>query len=136
MQPTTEILARIAQNSSKNKDEVFTKLFRYLLRPDIYFEAYKHLYANKGAATKGSNDDTIDGFNEKKIAKIIKMLRDGTFQPTPVRRTYIVKKNNPRKKRPLGIPTFTDKLVQEVLRMILESVYEPINLQRRIEGNM
>lgn len=81
MQPTTEILARIAQNSSKNKDEVFTKLFRYLLRPDIYFEAYKHLYANKGAATKGSNDDTIDGFNEKKIAKIIKMLRDGTFQP-------------------------------------------------------
>lgn len=128
MQPTTKILARIAQNSSKNKNEVFTKLFRYLLRPDLYFEAYKHLYANNGAATKGSNDDTIDGFNEKKIAKIIKMLRDGTFQPTPVRRTYIVKKNNPSKKRPLGIPTFTDKLVQEVLRMILESVYEPIFL--------
>ena len=128
MQPTTRILARIAQNSSKNKDEVFTKLFRYLLRPDIYFEAYKHLYANNGAATKGSNDDTIDGFSEKKILKIIKMLRDGTFQPTPVRRTYIVKKNNPNKKRPLGIPTFTDKLVQEVLRMILESVYEPIFL--------
>lgn len=128
MQPTTKILARIAQNSSKNKDEVFTKLFRYLLRPDLYFEAYKHLYANNGAATKGSNDDTIDGFSEKKIAKIIKMLRDGTFQPRPVRRTYIVKKNNPSKKRPLGIPTFTDKLVQEVLRMILESVYEPIFL--------
>ena len=128
MQPTTKILARIAQNSRKNKDEVFTKLFRYLLRPDLYFEAYKHLYANNGAATKGSNDDTADGFSERKIEKITKMLRDGTFQPTPVRRTYIVKKNNASKKRPLGIPTFTDKLVQEVLRMILESVYEPIFL--------
>ena len=128
MQPTTKILARIAQNSSKNKDEVFTKLFRYLLRPDIYFEAYKHLYANNGAATKGSNDDTVDGFSEKKISKIIKELRDGTFQPTLVRRTYISKKNNASKKRPLGILTFTDKLVQEVLHMILESVYEPIFL--------
>ena len=102
MQPTTKILARIAQNSSKNKDEVFTKLFRYLLRPDLYFEAYKRLYTNNGAATKGSNNDTADGFSEKKITKITKMLREGTFQPTPVRRTYITKRNDASKKRPLG----------------------------------
>lgn len=61
MKPTTEILARISQNSLANKEEVFTKLYRYLLRPDIYFVAYKNLYANSGAATKGVNEDTADG---------------------------------------------------------------------------
>lgn len=128
MKPTTEILARISQNSLANKEEVFTKLYRYLLRSDIYFVAYKNLYANNGAATKGVNEDTADGFSEAKIDSIIKALADETYQPMPVRRTYIQKKNNRKKLRPLGIPTFTDKLVQEVLRMILEAVYEPIFL--------
>ena len=128
MKPTTEILARISQNSLANIEEVFTKLYRYLLRPDIYFVAYKNLYANNGAATKGVNEDTADGFSEAKIDSIIKALADETYQPMPVRRTYIQKKNNRKKLRPLGIPTFTDKLVQEVLRMILEAVYEPIFL--------
>ena len=128
MKPTMEILARISKNSLENKEEIFTKLYRYLLRPDIYFAAYKNLYANKGAATKGATDDTADGFSEAKIAKIIQKLADETYQPTPVRRTYIQKKNGSKKKRPLGIPTFTDKLVQEALRMVLEAVYEPVFL--------
>ena len=72
MKPTTEILARVSQNSLANKEEVFTKLYRYLLRPDIYFVAYKNLYANNGAATKGVNEDTADGFSEAKIDSIIK----------------------------------------------------------------
>jgi len=126
MKPTMEILARIKKNSKTNKDEIFTRLYRYLLRPDIYYVAYSHLYANNGAATKGVINDTADGFSETKIAKIIQSLTDGTYRPTPVRRTYIEKKNG--KKRPLGIPTFTDKLVQEAVRMLLESVYEPIFL--------
>ena len=95
MKPTTEILARISQNSLANKEEVFTKLYRYLLRPDIYFVAYKNLYANNGAATKGVNEDTADGFSEAKIDSIIKALADETYQPMPVRRTYIQKKNKP-----------------------------------------
>jgi group II intron reverse transcriptase/maturase len=126
MKPTTEVLARISENSNANKDEVFTRLYRYLLRPDIYFEAYKHLYANNGASTRGVNNDTADGFSEAKIEKIIKSLSDETYSPKPVRRTYIDKGNG--KKRPLGIPTFTDKLVQEALRMVLEAVYEPVFL--------
>jgi group II intron reverse transcriptase/maturase len=129
MQPTTEILARISKNSLANKEEIFTRLYHYLLRPDLYFLAYKNLYANNGAATKGVNNDTADGFSELKIANIVKSLADETYQPAPVRRTYIAKKSNPNKKRPLGIPTFTDKLVQEVLRMLLEAVYEPIFLK-------
>ena len=129
MQPTMEILARISKNSKANRDEIFTRLYRYLLREDIYYEAYKNLYANGGAGTKGVNDDTADGFNEAKIAKIIKSLAEETFTPAPVRRTYIAKQNDKAKKRPLGIPTFTDKLVQEVIRMILEAVYEPLFLE-------
>ena len=126
MKPTMEILARISQNSSKNKEEVFTRLYRYLLRPDLYYEAYRNLYANSGAATKGVNEDTADGFSEAKINRIIKSLETETYQPKPARRTYIQKANG--KMRPLGIPTFTDKLVQEALRLVLQAVYEPIFL--------
>lgn len=126
MQPTTEVLEKIRQNSQRNPDEIFTRLYRYLLRPDLYYLAYKHLYANNGAATQGVNDDTADGFSEKKIENIIKSLADESYAPSPARRTYIKKANG--KMRPLGIPTFTDKLVQEVLRMVLEAVYEPIFL--------
>ena len=125
MNPTTEILKRIYQNSQANSDEKFTRLFRYMLRPDIYYLAYKNLYANKGASTPGVDEsDTADGFSEERINKIIEALRNNTYYPKPVRRVYINKRNG--KKRPLGLPTFTDKLVQEVLRMILEAVYEPI----------
>ena len=126
MKPTTEILESIYQNSRTHPAEVFTRLYRYLLRPDIYFMAYKHLYANSGAATRGVNDDTVDGFSEAKVQKIIEQLSDGTYRPHPVRREYIEKNNGSGKRRPLGIPTFTDKLVQEAVRMLLEAVYEPI----------
>lgn len=101
MQPTTEILERISKDSLTHKEEVFTRLYRYLLRPDIYYQAYQRLYTNKGASTKGINQDTADGFSEAKIEKIIQSLADETYQPTPVRRTYIAKKSNPKKKRPL-----------------------------------
>jgi len=127
MKPTTEILEKVKRNSIKNQDEVFTRLYRYLLRADLYYTAYQNLYSNKGAATKGVSDDTADGFSEDKIQKIIKSLADETYMPSPVRRTYIEKSNG--KKRPLGILTFTDKLVQEVLRMVLEAVYEPVFLK-------
>jgi len=124
MQPTTEILDRIMVNSRKNKEEIFTRLYRYMLRPDLYYLAYNKLYRNKGASTKGVDDDTADGFSDEKISKIIQSLSDETYAPKPVRRVYIAKRNS-KKKRPLGLPTFTDKLVQEVLRMILEAIYEP-----------
>ena len=125
MEPTNEILEKIMKNSRNNKEEVFTRLYRYMLRPDIYFIAYKKLYANDGAGAKGVNDDTADGFSIEKINDIIQKLTDETYMPNPVRRVYINKKQDNTKKRPLGIPTFTDKLIQEVMRMILEAVYEP-----------
>ncbi|MCD5415281.1 MAG: group II intron reverse transcriptase/maturase [Clostridiales bacterium] len=126
MKPTIEILANLNENSKKNKEEVFTRLYRYMLREDIYYEAYRRLYSNRGASTKGIDDDTADGFSELKVRRIIESLKNETYKPKPSKRTYILKSNG--KKRPLGIPTFTDKLIQEVLRMILEAIYEPIFL--------
>lgn len=99
MQPTIEILDRIRKNSKDNKEEIFTRLYRYLLRPDLYYLAYKNLYANKGAGTKGVNDDTADGFSKEKVDRIIQSLVDGTYTPNPVRREYIQKKQNSTKKK-------------------------------------
>ena len=65
MKPTIEILEKINENSKSNKEEIFTRLYRYMLRPDLYYLAYKNLYANKGASTKGVDDDTADGFSEE-----------------------------------------------------------------------
>ena len=127
MKPTMEILAGLQKNSTENADEIFTRLFSYFLRPDIYFTAYKNLYANSGAGTRGINDDTADGFGEEKIQKIIESLRSESYRPNPVRRTYIQNKYCIYC-RPVGIATFSDKLVQEALRMILEAIYEPIFL--------
>jgi len=124
MIPTSDILKRISENSLTHKDGVYTRLYRYLLREDVYFTAYKNLYANNGAGTRGIDDDTADGFGKAYIAKIIEELANLSYSPKPVRRQFIPKKNSD-KKRPLGIPSFRDKLVQEVVRMFLEAIYEP-----------
>ncbi len=124
MNPTSEILERISKSSTDHKDGVFSRLYRYLLREDIYYASYQKLYANKGAATKGVDADTADGFGEKYVKTLIAELKDGTYRAKPVRRQYIKKANG--KMRPLGIPSFRDKLLQEAMRKILEAIYEPV----------
>lgn len=124
MKPTSEILERIAKSSTEHKDGVFTRLYRYLLREDIYYAAYQKLYANRGATTKGIDDDTADGFSAHYTKELIHDLENGIYRANPVRREYIPKKNG--KMRPLGIPSFRDKLLQEAVRMILEAIYEPV----------
>jgi retron-type reverse transcriptase len=98
-------------------------LYRQLYNPHLYLRAYAKLYANTGAMTKGSTQETADGMSLDKISKIIERIKQGKFHWTPVRRTSITKKNG--KLRPLGLPTWTDKLVQEVIRSLLEAYYEP-----------
>lgn len=124
MKPTSEILERIEKCSTNHHDGVFTRLYRYLLREDIYYAAYQKLYANKGATTKGADNDTADRFSDQYVKGLIQELCDGSYRANPVRREYIKKRNG--KMRPLGIPSFRDKLLQEAVRMILEAIYEPI----------
>ena len=92
--------------------------------PEIWYEAYANIYSNRGAMTAGGDDDTLDGMSHRRIKRIIKSLQEGTYKPRPVRRVYIPKRNG--KLRPLGIPSGTDKMVQEVCKTILERIYEPI----------
>jgi RNA-directed DNA polymerase len=101
-------------------------LYKIICQPEIWQEAYARIYSNKGAMTKGSNDNTLDGMSFQRIDSIIKSLKEETYQPTPVRRIYIPKRSG--KLRPLGIPSGDDKLVQEVVRIILERIYEPVFL--------
>ncbi len=98
-------------------------VYRQLYNPDLYLRAYGRIYKNSGAMTQGITEETVDGMSQEKITNIIEEIRYERLRWTPVRRTYIPKKNG--KERPLGIPTWKDKLVQEVMRTILEAYFEP-----------
>lgn len=106
-----------------NSNYQYQRLYRNLYNPEFYLTAYQKIQAKQGSMTAGTDGKTVDGMGMKRINALIAKLRDFRYQPSPARRTYIPKANG--KKRPLGIPSFDDKLVQEVVRMILESIYEP-----------
>src|SRR6266498_4911720 len=98
-------------------------VYRMLYNPDLYLRAYGRLYKNKGAMTKGTTDETVDGMSLVKIDSLIDDIRHERYRWTPVRRVHIPKKKGGQ--RPLGLPTWRDKLLQEVMRSILEAYYEP-----------
>ncbi len=98
-------------------------IYRLLYNRNLYLRAYGRLYSNQGAMTEGTTVETVDGMSLAKIDRIIEALRYERFRWTPVRRVNLPKPNGGT--RPLGIPTWTDKLLQEVIRMILEAYYEP-----------
>ena len=98
-------------------------IYRLLYNRNLYLRAYGRLYSNQGAMTEGTTAETVDGMSLAKIDRIIDKLRYELFRWTPVRRVNLPKPNGGT--RPLGIPTWTDKLLQEVIRMILEAYYEP-----------
>lgn len=106
-----------------NSNYQYQRLYRNLYNPEFYLTAYQKIQAKQGGMTAGTDGKTVDGMGMKRINALIAKLRDFSYQPAPARRTFIPKANG--KKRPLGIPSFDDKLVQEVVRMILESIYEP-----------
>jgi group II intron reverse transcriptase/maturase len=99
-------------------------VYRQLFNPALYLLAYGKIAANAGALTPGATGETADGMSLAKIQAIIEKLRYERYRWTPVRRVYIEKKGSVPK-RPLGIPTWSDKLLQEVIRRLLEAYYEP-----------
>jgi group II intron reverse transcriptase/maturase len=100
------------------------RVYRLLFNQDLYLRAYGKIGRNRGALTRGVTAETVDGMSLAKIEAIIDAVRRESYRWTPGRRTYIEKKGS-TKKRPLGIPTWSDKLLQEVVRSILEAYYEP-----------
>src|SRR5437868_498024 len=122
MQTAYAILGLIGERGKKGLP-LEQRVYRLLFNRDLYLMAYGKIYRNKGAMTHGVTDETPDGMSLAKIEAIIEALRYERFQWLPARRTSIPKKNG--KKRPLGMPVWSDKLVQEVIRSLLEAYFEP-----------
>jgi group II intron reverse transcriptase/maturase len=99
------------------------ELYRQMFNKDLYLLAYGNIYANQGAMTPGASGETADGMSEAKIDRIVQEMRAERYGFAPARRVYIPKKNG--KLRPLGLPSWSDKLVGEVVRLLLEAYYEP-----------
>jgi len=120
---TAETVLSIIQERGK-RGLPLTHVYRMLFNPALYLHAYGKIYRNKGAMTKGSTAETVDAMSLSKIQAIIELLRYERYRWTPVRRISIEKKRS-KKLRPLGMPSWSDKLLQEVLRLILSAYYEP-----------
>jgi len=118
----TETVLNIIRERGK-KGLPIEDVYRQLYNPNLFLTAYGKIYKNDGAMTEGVTGETVDAMSLAKIEAIIGEIRQERYRWTPVRRTYIPKKDG--KKRPLGLPTWSDKLVQEVMRSILEAYYEP-----------
>ena len=122
MRTAEQVLAIIRDRGTRGLP--LEDVYRQLYNPALYLTAYGKIARNNGAMTRGVTAETVDGMSEEKIAGIIALLREEKYRWTPVRRVLIEKKNS-TKKRPLGLPTWSDKLLQEVIRMILEAYFEP-----------
>lgn len=124
---TISALTGISKATKQNGVRI-KHLFRVMTHyQDLWMLAYANIHKNKGALTEGvDKNNTLDGMSANRINALIEKIKDAKYKPSPVRRVYIPKKNG--KLRPLGIPTGDDKLAQEVVRILLEAIYEPIFL--------
>lgn len=118
---TTDVLLGLLRERGKHGLPL-TRIYRQLFNPNLYLTAYGRIYRNKGAMTPGVTDETADSMSLEKIDTIIQAVRQERYQWQPARRTYISKKNG--KKRPLGMPVWSDKLLAEVMRMILDAYFD------------
>ena len=123
MRNPENVLKSLSENALKTEYR-YERLYRNLYNPEFYLLAYQNIATSQGSMTAGTDGRTLDGMSMERIESIISKLKDHSYQPNPARRVYIAKKNS-KKKRPLGIPSTDDKLIQEVIRMILEAIYEP-----------
>ena len=115
---TAETVLNVLQNRGR-KGAPVVRLYRQLYNRNLYLLAYGNIYGKSGAMTPGATDETVDGMSLVKIDKIIAQLRSETYRWTPVLRAYIPNKSG--KLRPLGVPTWSDKLLQEVIRLLLDA---------------
>ena len=121
MRNPERVLKSLAEHSN-TLNYKYKRLYRILFNTEMFYVAYQNIYAKVGNMTAGTDGKTADRMSVPRIEALIALLKDETYQPRPAKRVYIPKKNG--KMRPLGIPSFDDKLVQEVTRMILEAIYE------------
>jgi group II intron reverse transcriptase/maturase len=122
MQKTDVLLGLLRERGKRGLP--LQRIYRQLYNPYLYLTAYGRIYRNNGAMTAGTTEETVDAMSLEKIKAIIDAVRHERYQWQPARRTYIPKKNG--KKRPLGMPTWSDKLLAEVMRMILDAYFDSL----------
>jgi group II intron reverse transcriptase/maturase len=121
MQSADVVLSVLRERGRKGLP--FTQLYRQMFNKDLYLLAYGNIYSNSGAMTPGASGETADGMSEGTIDQIIELMRYERYRFAPARRIYIPKKNG--KLRPLSLPSWSGKLAGEVIRLLLEAIYEP-----------
>jgi group II intron reverse transcriptase/maturase len=121
MQKAAVVLSVLRERGRKGLP--LTQLYRQMFNKDLYLLAYGNIYSNQGAMTPGASEETADGMSEDMIDQIVELMRHERYRFAPARRVYIPKKSG--KLRPLGLPSWSDKLVGEVVRLLLEAYYEP-----------
>lgn len=119
-----KILTGITKKSFKEPESKFSDLYSLLYNPSLLVQALGKIRPNVGSSTPGINDETLNEMSFGKINRIATRLKNHSFSFSPVRRVYVPKPGK-KKLRPLGIPTFTDRIIQEAIRTILEAIYEP-----------
>jgi retron-type reverse transcriptase len=112
MQDATTVLSIIRKRGERGLP--LKKLYRQLYNPQFYFQAYARLYSNNGAMTPDTTGETVDGMSREKIKTMIDLIRQERWRWTPVKRVYIPKRSG--KLRPLGLPSWSSKVMQEVVR--------------------
>jgi len=128
-----QILAKHWQVCYSTPDRVFHDLRGIIKQESIWFTAYLKLKNNKGAYTQGPDEDIIDSLTKKRILELREAVLNNKFSWIGVREIMIPKAGKPGKFRPLGIPSINDRLVQEVIRTILEPIYE-LNFSKLSHG--
>jgi group II intron reverse transcriptase/maturase len=118
---TTETLLGLLRERGK-RGLPLKRVYRQLYNTNLHLTAYGRIYRNAGAMTPGVTEETVDATSLEKIRDIIQAVRQERYQWQPARRTYVPKKNG--KKRPLGMPVWSDKLLAEVIRSILNAYFE------------
>ncbi len=121
LQDATTVLGIIRQRGERRLP--LKNLYRQLYNPQFYFRAYARLYSNDGAMTPDTTGETVDGMSREKIKTMIDLIRQERWRWTPVKRVYIPKKSG--KLRPLGLPSWSSKVMQEVVRQLLDAYFEP-----------
>ncbi len=115
---------RLWATAKQSKGRRFHALFDRIYRDDILWEAWRRVRANRGAAgVDALTIAAVEAYGEERmIADLQRRLRAGNYRPAPVRRVEIPKPDG--SKRPLGIPTVTDRVCQQAAKLVLEPLFE------------
>lgn len=115
-------LRRIAELAQRHPERVFNSL-AHCIDEQWLMRAYRHTRKGGAAGVDAMTAEHYSASLEENLASLLARLRDGSYRAPPVRRV-LIPKGDGRAKRPLGIPTFEDKVLQKAIAMLLEAIHE------------